>query len=401
MRDCYVKCGDAPQEWLGKVTLGIVSQVFFVVAIVLLCASCSREQDAVYQDPYANPDVKVGQETSEQVEPADKHEGRYSVHKYVFKGKGPAHTMSDVRRLGLEHSGSRGSDVSAEVHIEWPEEKSGLTKDALSKVRKIILWMAFASEAPTTWEDDKTPVVYIVPEALGETEAALKSRIKVVCAEEGYTWEDGEFGLSPADWCRLAGDTLSKEYGSRHAKDVSLVTNALQLALSGIKRLAKDSYECGTLKENHICSQWSFVANQHLDWPFGMTVRDGAAWYERPVLCVWNEGYSNDGGNGCHSSYCSKIYSLPDGRELDMEDFFAADKLKKLSAFVTKRLCKELLEADEAEERSKHPLDLEEAYMLVSKDGVKWTWDPYSILPGCYGTPSIFIKWDELEAFAR
>ena len=78
---------------------------------------------------------------------------------------------------------------------------------------------------------------------------------------------------------------------------------------------------------------------------------------------------------------------------------FAADKLAKLSAFVTKRLCKELLEADEAEERSKHPLDLEEAYMLVSKDGVKWTWDPYSILPGCYGTPSIFIKWDELEAF--
>ena len=378
------------------------NNIFHLVLVVILGISsfgCSRDQDEVYKDPSVNPEAKVGQQVSEQVEPADLHEGRYSVHRYTFKGKGPTHRMADVRRLGLEHSGSRGSDVSAEVYIEWPEEQSGLTEGALAKVRKIILWMAFASEATTTWEDDQTPVIYIVPEALGETEAALKSRIKVVCAEEGYTWEDSKFGLSPADWCRLTSDTLSKEYGSLHAKDISLAENALQLALSGIKRLAKDSYECGILKENHICSQWSFVADLHLDWPFGMKARDGAAWYERPVICVWNNGYSNDGGNGCHSSYCSKIYSLPDGRELDMVDFFSADKLKDLSSFVTKRLCRELLEPKEAEEMSKNPLDLDEAYMLVSMDGVKWTWDPYSILPGCYGTPSVFIKWNELEDF--
>ena len=93
------------------------------------------------------------------------------------------------------------------------------------------------------------------------------------------------------------------------------------------------------------------------------------------------------------------MYSLPDGIELDLKDYFAVGKLKKLSAFVTKRLCKELLEAEEAEERSKHPLDLEEAYMLVSKDGVKWTWGAYSILPGYYGTPSVFIKWEDIEYF--
>ncbi|MBO4286956.1 MAG: hypothetical protein J5985_02185, partial [Kiritimatiellae bacterium] len=81
------------------------------------------------------------------------------------------------------------------------------------------------------------------------------------------------------------------------------------------------------------------------------------------------------------------------------KDYFAAGKLKKLSAFVTKRLCKELFEEGEAGERLNHPLDLDEAYMLVSKEGVKWTWGAYSILPGCYGTPSVFIKWEELEAF--
>ncbi len=53
----------------------------------------------------------------------------------------------------------------------------------------------------------------------------------------------------------------------------------------------------------------------------------------------------------------------------------------------------------EAKERSEYPLDLDEACMLVSKDGIKWTCEAYSILPGCYGAPSAFIKWDELEAF--
>jgi hypothetical protein len=81
------------------------------------------------------------------------------------------------------------------------------------------------------------------------------------------------------------------------------------------------------------------------------------------------------------------------------KDYFAVGKLKKLSAFVTKRLCKELLGAGEAKEMSKCPLNLDDAYMLVSKDGIKWTWGAYSILPGCYGTPSVFIKWEELEAF--
>ena len=88
-----------------------------------------------------------------------------------------------------------------------------------------------------------------------------------------------------------------------------------------------------------------------------------------------------------------------DGIELGLQDYFAAGKLEKLSAFVTKRFWKELLEDSEAKERSKYPLELDEAHMLVSKDGVKWTCGAYSILPGCYGTTSVFIKWDELESF--
>ena len=305
--------------------------------------------------------------------------------------------MSEVRKYGLDHAGSRGSDVSVKVHIEWPEERSGLTKDALAKVRKAILWMNFVA-VPMTCP-------YVSPEALGETQETLEKLNKELWAKEGEDRDLEGFGLQPADWATLCCGVLSYEAGRLPAIDDGRVTTkSLELGLADIKAYARACYKCELPETKndsgwHCCSQWSYDVDQHIDMPFGLTAKENPKWYERPVLCVWVDGYDNDGGNGCHSKYCSKVYSLPDGTELRLKDYFAAGKLKKLSAFVTKRLCKELLEEDEAKEISKHPLDLDEAYMLVSKDGVKWTWGAYSILPGCYGTPSVFIKWEELEAF--
>ena len=287
--------------------------------------------------------------------------------------------------------------MSVKVHIEWPEERSGLTKDALAKVRKAILWMNFVA-VPMTCP-------YVSPEALGETQETLEKRNKELWAEEGEDRDLEGFGLQPADWATLCCGALSYETGRLPAKDDGRVTTkSLELGLADIKAHAQACYKCELPEKMddswwHCCSQWSYDVDQHIDMPFGLTTKENSKWYERPVLSVWVDGYDNDGGNGCHSKYCSKVYSLPDGIELDLKDYFAARKLKKLSAFVTKRLCKELLEGDEAKEMSKHPLDLDEAYMLVSKDGVKWTWGAYSILPGCYGTPSVFIKWEELEKF--
>lgn len=412
-----------------KVRIGMVCSC----AILLLCAACSREQeeigqalcadqeeavaqvsgnsdsvdqqdgqdsegpDDLYKDPYANPNAKVGQQISESFEPAERHKGRYSVYSYEFKGKGPAHKMSDVRKYGLDHTGSRGSDVSVKVHIEWPEERSGLTKDALAKVRKAILWMNFVLVP--------MPCPYVSPEALGETQETLEKLNKELWAKEGEDRDLEGFGLQPADWATLCCGVLSYETGRLPAKDDGRVTTkSLESGLAEIKAYAQSCYKCELPETKndsgwHCCSQWSYDVDQHIEMPFGLAAKENPKWYERPVLCVWVDGYDNDGGNGCHSKYCSKVYSLPDGIELDLKDYFAVGKLKNLSALVTKRLCKELLEDDEAKERSKYPLDLEEAYMLVSKDGVKWTWGAYSILPGCYGTPSVFIKWEDLEAF--
>ena len=406
MRNCNKErtCGDiTPQKWLIKVAMGCA----YSMLLALLCVACSRENE-VYQDPCADPNVRVGQHETEQIEPADKHEGRFSVHKYEFSGKGPAHKMADVKKYELDHMGSRGSEISVTVHVEWPEEGAGLSKDALAKVWKTILWMAFAH----------TPEVkpYCVPEALGETEESLRKHDKELWAKDGDNREiDDEFGLQPADWAKLVGDALSHKTGRIPAKDDGRVTTkTIELGMAGIKEHAQSCYKCAPPEKMndswwHCCSQWTFAVDLHLEWPFGFAAKENAEWYERPVLCVWNDGYDRDGGNGCHESYISKVFSLPDGRELGIEDYFAADKLKALTAFVTKRFLAEHSDSVEASEEEIEEalkddeclLDLadDEVSMLVNKEGIKWTWAPYSILPGCDGAPSIFIKWQDLRKF--
>ena len=115
MKNSHKVGGEMPQEWLVKATWNFFNLLALAVVVGMLCVACSRERDEVYRDPYANPNVKVGQQASEQIEPADKHEGRYSVHKYEFKGKGPAHTMADVKKCELDYMGSRGSEVPVKV----------------------------------------------------------------------------------------------------------------------------------------------------------------------------------------------------------------------------------------------------------------------------------------------
>lgn len=76
MRNCNNNrtCGDiTPQKWLTKVAMGCA----YSMLLALLCMACSRENE-VYQDPCADPNVRVGQHETEQIEPADKHKGWYA-----------------------------------------------------------------------------------------------------------------------------------------------------------------------------------------------------------------------------------------------------------------------------------------------------------------------------------
>lgn len=371
-----------------KMAAGRYGYLSGAALVLVLCGACSKESGEV---EWQEEEILPGQSETCHTEPAEMHEGRYSVYEYEFKGRGEPHADEDCNY--------RGSEVVAKIHLEWPEAEAGLTEAALSKVRKAILWAAFSDEAVTHWIDLDHPVRYIVPEALGETEEALKARNKELCALEGYVWEEDKFGLSPSDWGRLTVDALSPTGVIANRGQVT--GDALDLAIEGIKRKAHDDYKCDLSQKGHCCSRWTFIVDLRLDWPFGLGTKAGAEWYGQPVICVENEGYSNDGGNGCHDQYVASVFSLPDGRELGPDDYFAADTMDKLSQMVTERLYRECLDEAEAKERSQYSLDLKEAHMLVTKEGIKWTWDPYSILAGCYGAPSVTIPWEELTPFRK
>jgi hypothetical protein len=70
----------------------------------------------------------------------------------------------------------------------------------------------------------------------------------------------------------------------------------------------------------------------------------------------------------------SLLCVLFDGNGLGIEDYFAPNK----------RFYSERIDEEEAAEKSKWLLDLtgDDVSMLVNKDGVKWTWTPYFVLPG-------------------
>lgn len=415
----------------GNMSLKVSMGWICACAILLSCAACTREQDEeacqapysnreervswtseptdshearpfeysdeFYKDPYANPNEKIGHQISESFEPAELHGGRYSVYSYEFKGKGLAHKMADVRKYGLDHMGSRGSDVHVKIHVEWPEEQSGLTKDVLAKVRKMILWMNFVLVP--------IPCPYTSPESLGETEESLLKYNKELWAKEGEERDLEGFGLQPADWATLCSDAFSLETGRLPAKDDGRVTTkSLEIGLSEIKSLAKACYKCAPPEKMndswwHCCSQWSFIIDQHIDMPFGLTAKENAKWYERPVLCVWVDGYDNDGGHGILSTRLAKIYSIPDGMELGIEDYFAHDKIKNLTNAIWRRYCGDNKSSDNAAEGKQAECILKptEFGMQMTKTGIKWTWAKNFE----YDEPSVFMNWEELKAFKR
>ena len=342
---------------------------------------------------------KVEREVSENTEPASQHDGMYSVYEYSFKGKGREHTKKEKRKYCISNSEGccfpgNHSEVEAKWHVEWPYENSGLTSDALAKVRKAILCMAFASEEEVLCE-------YIESE---DTDR-WKER-----------YEDNTLSISDMLWL-----VLSQGIGKTPMKDDGRVSvNPLEVAMEGLKEHAESCLMCTPMQRYHQCSHWNFTADVRLKWPFGTSKKEGGKWYEKPILCVEHYGYSNDGGHGCHSFSCSEIYSLPDGIELKTEDFFAEDKLEELKLFVLERLIKELnMDFEEfqsnyivtsetgweekTEELVKKDFSITSSYVTiqVNEQGMEWIWNAYYILPGAWGMPSVFIKWEDLEPFKK
>lgn len=157
---------------------------------------------------------------------------------------------------------------------------------------------------------------------------------------------------------------------------------------------------CDGADENHICSHWDFVVDAKAYLPFGL--EGGEAWYARPVMCLTNDGYANDGGNGCHSYFVAEVVSLADGRRLCASDYFAVDKLDALGrlAFV-KMLEQNGLSIDDTFEGHDTKVSADDLEMTVGSEGVTWTFPAYSVMAGCFGVLSATIPWGELEPYRR
>ena len=330
--------------------------------------------------------------------------GAFSLYTYSFSGEGKEHTKEEIEKYDISYpfnSSVYYSEVESKVSIEWPELESGLSPAALAKVRRAILWMAFSQVVPYGF------IPYDRLKGLGETPESILKYLDIIdtnkweyldhyisdSVEDGYISNSGNF-------C-LCGFILSRFMGKLPAKVGDVVgDDCLMASLDFAKQYANECYEC-ELTNHHICSQYEFTAQVSLSWPFGLKAKEGAKWYERPVMCVTHWGYANDGGNGDHSFNTSKIYSLPDGEELYIEDYFASDKLKDLKAFVKQRLISDWINNDED---GKAELERNGFYLddiKISEKGMLFKWPVYAILSRPWASPEVFIEWKDLESFMK
>lgn len=329
--------------------------------------------------------------------------GCFSLYTYSFRGEGKKHTKEEIEKYHIQKNmlGVCYPSVKSECKIEWPEEESGLTPAALAKVRRAILWMAFPQTEPFSC------LPYERLKGFGETPGSILKYLGMIdtnkweyldhyisdSIEDGYLSNSGNFSLSAF--------VLSSYMGKLPATEGDEVgDDCLRFSLDFAKQFANECYEC-KLENYHQCSQYTFDAAVELSWPFGLKAKDGAKWYERPILCVNYSGYANDGGHGNHSMTMSKIYSLPDGEEQIFKDYFDSDKLDDLKAFVKQRVIRDWLENSEEGIKEMEAFGFYLDNILVSEEGMMFKWPPYAILPGSGGSPEVLIEWKDLEEFKK
>ena len=328
--------------------------------------------------------------------------GAFSLYTYSFSGEGKEHTKEEIEKYDISYpfnSSVYYSEVESKVSIEWPELESGLTPAALAKVRRTILWMAFSQVVPFGF------IPYDRLKGLGETKESILKYLDIIDTNEWdyldhyitESAEDGEISKS-GNFC-LAGFLRSHFVGKLPAKEGDEVgDDCLMASLAFAKQYVNECYEC-KLESGHQCSRYDFTAQIDLSWPFGLKAKEGAKWYEQPVMCLKYWGYANDGGNGDHSDNDLKIYRLPDGEELSFEDYFASDKLKALEALVKQRLISDWINNDED---GKAELERNGFYLddiKISEKGMLFKWPVYAILSRPWASPEVFIEWKDLEPF--
>ena len=152
---------------------------------------------------------------------------------------------------------------------------------------------------------------------------------------------------------------------------------------------------------------WEFSGDVELDRPFGASLQDGAEWYARPVIVAKNEGNSSFRWEcGCTYYTIARTFSIPDGREMTVDDYFDRGKMKELSALVWRRLLESVFPFDDETRKGMGHRDINLRdrnliFMRVMSGGICFYFAPYSIFSGSEGVTKAFLKWGELSKFRK
>lgn len=127
-----------------------------------------------------------------------------------------------------------------------------------------------------------------------------------------------------------------------------------------------------------------FIAN--------LSIRFADAGYMGYVL----DGYTNEGGNGCHSYVSASVLSLATGCPLQESDFMTPAGLKAFPKVCFDRVSKK---PDVKDYVNGNETDAKAALgnFVIEPEGIRWWLPAYSVFAGCAGVQDMLLSWQELK----
>lgn len=111
-------------------------------------------------------------------------------------------------------------------------------------------------------------------------------------------------------------------------------------------------------------------------------------------------GYYNEGGNGCHDTVWKGVLAVPTWKELQLEGMLRPGVQRSFALWLAKRIqCEQKLDYAPWEPTAGGEVTL--PFFLPYKDGVQFTFAPYSYFPGVCGVTETKVPWEELKPWLR
>ena len=111
-------------------------------------------------------------------------------------------------------------------------------------------------------------------------------------------------------------------------------------------------------------------------------------------------GYYNEGGNGCHETVWKGVLALPSWQELRLGEMLRPGVQRSFAVWLATRIAREQ-KLDYAPWEPTAGAEVTLPFFLPYKDGVQFTFAPYSYFPGVCGVTETKVPWEELKPWLR